>query len=296
MNSTMAPAAVFAIGGILLLLVILALVVCAVIAAVRYQRIGTLAGASVVILLGVLMVGLSTVKVEVQHGAAVENRWVPPAPPMPPPLPVVPQIEHGQERPLEGADRLAMVPAGPAPTKIEHVVGSSPSLTVTDLPEWRKNPPREGSIEQGWSKYVLSSQQFATVQEAEMELIQAVITDVRLGFEHHWPETKGWNPSRDDILSSGLVTEKVIETIPLKVGEFENTVYRVSWLVEFRPDTNQTLHARWYPVEAQRRSQWILGILAGTTGMLGVAAMMLRRRAQRSAEPAASRAEYPLAS
>lgn len=212
-------------------------------------------------------------------------------------------IGHSSHRPATQVQRAAMEPstptipstlAGPTPKKIEHLIGSSAPLAVAELPAWRKNPPREGSTEQGWSKYVLSSQQFATIEEAEAELFRTVIADVQSGFAHHWPETRGWVPTREDVISSSLITEKVIETFSLKVGEFENPVYRVSWLVQFRPEANQALHARWSPLEAERRSHWILGILAGATGLLGVAATMLRKRAQQSPEPAASGAEYPL--
>jgi hypothetical protein len=274
MNSTVAPQVMFSSMGVLLVIVVLLAGIALVVAAVRHGRILTLAIVSSVILLGVFMVGYT--KLEVQQGARVSSSIT--LVPSSPPLDSAQTVEPGPERPLAGADRLATTPSGPTPLKIEYIVGNGPALTVPELPEWRKNPPREGSTEQGWSKYVLSSQQFATVDEAEAELFQSVITDVKGGFEYHWPETKGWNPSRDDVVSSGLITEKVIETIPLKVGEFENPVYRVSWLVEFRPEANKALHARWMPLEAERRSRWILAGLAGITGLMGGTAVLLRRQ------------------
>lgn len=280
-NSSVSSAVIhqesFSVGGVLLLMLVVLIGIAAVIAAVRHKQIGTLAVVSALIVAAVFLVGFSATRVEVQQATTVISS------PMPP------QREHtlGPERPIEGADRLAAAPSGPTPLKIEYIVGSGPALTVPELPEWRRNPPREGSTDQGWSKYVLSSQQFATIDEAEAELFQSVITDVRHGFEYHWPETKGWTPSRDDVVSSGLITEKVIETIPLKVGEFENPVYRVSWLVEFRPEANNALHARWMPLEAERRSRWILAGLAGITGLMGGTAVLLRRqRPVRESEPA----------
>lgn len=173
-----------------------------------------------------------------------------------------------------------------SPGKIEHGVGYGPFQSVPELPEWRKNPPLEGSLEQGASRYVRVSRQYATVEEAEAELFQSLATDVQQGFTKHWPETQGWMPTRDDITSSGLIQEKVIESIPLKVGEFDNTVFRVSWLIEFRPESNKALHARWYPLEAERRSRWLLAALAGITGLMGGTAIVLRRQRVEAAPPA----------
>jgi hypothetical protein len=260
--------------GVLLVIVVLLAGLALVVAAVRHGRVLPLAIVSSVILLGVGVAGFTTMRVQQRPTVYNSITLVPSSPPLVP----APTVEPGPERPLIATDRLATAPSGPTPLKIEYIVGSGPALTVPELPEWRQNPPREGSTEQGWSKYVVSSQQFATVEEAEAELFQAVVPDVQGGFAYHWPETQGWVPTRDDIVSSGLITEKVIETIPLKVGEFENPVYRVSWLVELRPEANKALHARWFPREAERRSRWILAGLAGITGLLGGAAMMLRRQ------------------
>lgn len=282
-NSTVAPQVMFSSIGVLLLIVTLLVGFALVVAAVRHGRTLTLAIVSSVILLGVFMVGYT--KLEVRQGARVSNSIT--LVPSSPALVSAPTVEPRPERPLTGTDRLATTPSGPTPLKIEYIVGNGPGLAVPELPAWRQNPPREGSTEQGWSKYVVSSQQFATVEEAEAELFQSITTDVQAGFAYHWPETQGWVPTREDILSSGLITEKVIETIPLKVGEFENPVYRVSWLVEFRPEANKALHARWFPLEAERRSRWLLAGLAGITGLLGGTAMILRRqRPAISPEPA----------
>lgn len=275
MNSTAAPQVMFAPLGVLPLIVILLVGFALVVAAVRHGRIWTLAIISAAILVTVFMAGFVTMPVSVRRNATLAS-----APQLLPssPLPSAPQFEHVPEQPLTVDAAPSTVPNGLTPTKIEYIVGSGPALIVPELPAWRRNPPREGSTEQGWSKYVLSSQQFATVEEAEAELFQSITTDVQAGFTFHWPETQGWVPTRDDIFASGLITEKVIETIPLKVGEFENPVYRVSWLVEFRPEANKALHACWFPLEAERRSRWILAGLAGVTGLLGGTAMVLRRQ------------------
>jgi len=284
MNSTATPQVMFAPLGVLLLIVILLVGFALVVAAVRHGRIWTLVFISAAILGAVFMAGFLTMPVRVQQSATVAS--VPQLGP-PSPLSSAPQLEPASAQPLSIEAAPSTVPVGATPTKIEYIVGSGPALIVPELPAWRRNPPREGSTEQGWSKFVLSSQQFATVEEAEAELFQSITTDVQTGFTYHWPETQGWVPTREDIVASGLITEKVIETIPLKVGEFENPVYRVSWLVEFRPEANKALHARWFPLEAERRSRWILAGLAGITGLLGGTAMVLRRqRPAREPEPA----------
>ena len=177
----------------------------------------------------------------------------------------------------------ATTPPGPAPSKIQHVAGNSAPIEIPERPTWLKTPVSEGSLESGYGQYVLTSQQFATVDEAEAELFKTLTTDVQSGFAYHHPSTIGWVPTPEDIRVSGLIAEKVIETIPLKVGEHDATVQRVSWLIEFKPEANKALHARWYPLEAARRSKLYLSLLAGASALFGVSALALRRK---SAPPA----------
>ena len=174
------------------------------------------------------------------------------------------------------------------PTKIQFITGNSPPVEIPELPSWRKTPVHEGSLESGQSKYVLVSQQFATLEEAENELYQSLTTDVRSGFAFHHPSTQGWVPTHEDIRGCGLITEKVIETIPLQVGEFTTPVQRVSWLVEFKPASTRALLARWEPTEAERRSKLILSFLAGFSGVLGVSAIALRRSRDHAAPASAT--------
>ncbi len=178
--------------------------------------------------------------------------------------------------------------SGPAPQKIQYISGSNAPVEIEELPGWRKNPVNEGSVATGRSKYVLTSKQYASVEEAEDQLYHTLLKDVQTGFQYYWPETRGWSPTNADLASSGLIAEKIIETYPLKVGEFENTVYRVSWLVEFRPEVNHAIHASWYPIEAERRSKLVLSILAGISGFLGMSTLWLRRRRHASATETAS--------
>lgn len=262
-GSTITPHEMFATRGFLLLILVMLIGFRAVIAAVRHKRIGTLAVVSALIVAAFFVVGFSATSVRIEQTATATR--VPGPPSM-----------MSSEVPIARAKHVAATPSGPEPSKIEYIVGNGPGLPVAELPEWRKNPPQEGVS--GQSKYVLTSQQFATVDEAEAELFQSVTTDIQSGFGELWPQTRGWIPSRSDIESSGLITEKVVETIPLKVGEFETPVYRASWLVEFRPAVHEALQARWRPLEAERRSHWLLAGLAGITGLMGGTAILLRRQ------------------
>ncbi len=240
-----------------------------------FQRRDRVAGQMLVPLLmaGVCFGGVFAVHVwSTFSGSAMAT----PAIPEPPAVPGETSVtSHLATQPSASA-----TPTGPAPSQILFTTGNAKPIPIQELPGWRKNPPNEGDLNKGFSKYVLTSKQFATVEEAEAELFETLTADVQRGFAHHWPDTVGWVPTREDITQSGLITERVDETLTVKVGEFENPVHRVSWLVEFRPDTNQTLHARWYPLEAERRSKLILSALAGVAGLMGVAAMALRRRQQ----------------
>jgi len=174
---------------------------------------------------------------------------------------------------------------GPAPSKVQYITGNSAPIEIPELPGWCKNPPHEGTLGAGHAKYVLTSKQFATFDEAEVELSKSLIVDVQQSLNIGRSPASDWVPTPEDLRVCGLVTEKVIETIPLKVGEFDTSVQRVSWLVEFNPATHQAILARWQPNEAERRSKLILTILASVSGVFGVSAIALRRNRNRPAAP-----------
>jgi hypothetical protein len=119
---------------------------------------------------------------------------------------------------------------------------------------------------------------YATSEEAEAELNSLLAVDVQHSFTVGNSPAVGWSPTADDLRSSGLVTDKVIETVPMKVGEFDTTVQRISWLVEFNPASQLALLSRWQVDEAQRRSKLILSALAAISGVMGVSAFALRRK------------------
>ncbi len=169
-------------------------------------------------------------------------------------------------------------PPGPTPSQILYTTGNAQTIPIQELPGWRKNPPHEGTLGAGRAKYVLTSQQFATVEEAEAELFKSLTVDVQESFARYYSPAVGWTPTPEDLRLSGIIAERVVETFSVKVGEFENPVHRVSWLIEFDRDKSTVLLKRWEPIEAQRRSKLILLILAGASGVLGVTAMALRRR------------------
>ncbi len=174
-------------------------------------------------------------------------------------------------------DALNPPATGPTLSIIQYIAGNSAPIAIPELPAWRKNPPHEGTLGAGHCKYILTSQLFATPEEAEAELDKLLAVDVQQSFTVGNSPAVGWSPTADDLRMSGLVTEKVIETVPMKVGEFDTSVQRVSWLVEFTPASQQALLARWQPIEAQRRSKLILSVLAAISGIFGVSAFALRR-------------------
>ncbi len=169
-------------------------------------------------------------------------------------------------------------PTIPPSSAIQQIIGTNAPISVTDLPPWVKNPPHEGTLGAGYCKYAITSQLYATPEEAEAELNRQLAVDVQQSFTVGESPALGWSPTADDLRMSGLVTEKVIETVPMKVGEFDTTVHRVSWLVEFNPASQLALLSRWRPIEAQRRSKLILSVLAAISGTFGLSAFVLRRR------------------
>ena len=137
----------------------------------------------------------------------------------------------------------AVTPAGLAPGLIRYTAGNSYSIPILELPGWRKNPPHEGSLGAGRAKYVLTSQQFATVEEAEAELFKSLTVDIQESMAKSYSPAVGWTPTPEDLRLSGIIAERVVETFSVKVGEFENPVHRVSWLIEF--DSGKSALASW---------------------------------------------------
>ena len=240
-----------------------------IVAATRHGKVVQVVAALAVV--GILFFMTAFTSMEVQHPAtAIEQRPVPAS--------VTPT---GESSPLEVTASFVSpppAPNGPVPSQILYTTGNAQPISIQELPGWRKNPPHEGVLGAGRAKYVLTSQQFATVDEAEAELFQSLTADVQESFAKYHSPAVGWHPTHEDLHVSGIIAERVVETFSVKVGEFENPVHRVSWLIEFDHDKSTVLLKRWEPVEAQRRSKLILSILAGASGVLGVTAMALRRR------------------
>ena len=218
-------------------------------------------------LLALMFVGVSVKSPTVTMSTSIESSHSPQKITVTPELPTTPD---------------ATPPSGPTPSKIQYITGSSAPLEIQELPGWRKNPPHEGSLGAGRAKYVLTSQQFATVEEAEAELFKSLTVDIQESLAKYHSPAVGWTPTPEDLRLSGIIAERVVETFSVKVGEFENPVHRVSWLIEFDSGKSAVLLQRWEPIEAQRRSKLMLSILAGASGLLGVAALALRRRRNQS--------------
>ncbi len=256
-SSDMQPLPVFntqiAVVPLISLVLIGGAIIFGIVAAIRhgYGKVVLIGGA--VAIVGFFVVGFSSLKVHEQTRST--------------------NIQH-----VVSVTPIEATPTGPAPSLILYTTGNAQPISIQELPGWRKNPPHEGTLGAGRAKYVLTSEQFATVEEAEAKLFQSLTADVQESFaKYHSPAT-GWTPSPEDLRLSGIIAERVVETFSVKVGEFENPVHRVSWLIEFDHDKSTVLLQRWQPVEAQRRSKLILSILAGASGVLGVTAMALRRR------------------
>lgn len=230
-------------------------------------------GATVVVLagLGVVLAGLGLVGAVMLARTHVPvsvyaNAPLPIAEPTPA-LPISPPLNNAK----------STLPSPPS-SGIKHIIGSNAPISVTELPGWVKSPPHEGTLGAGYCKYVITSQLYATPEEAEAELNKQLAVDVQQSFTVGNSPAVGWSPTADDLQVSGLVTEEVIETVPMKVGEFDTSVQRISWLVEFKPASQLALLSRWQIDEAQRRSKLILSALAAASGVMGVSAFMLRRK------------------
>jgi hypothetical protein len=111
------------------------------------------------------------------------------------------------------------------------------------LPGWVTEPPSGDAA--GDRRYVVSSKQWATVEEAERELSEQLAADVRKHVAREQGRAGGWTPSFALLRQSGTITRRCHETTSLQVGEFTEPMYRVYWQVQSTPAVRDFFLASW---------------------------------------------------
>ena len=118
---------------------------------------------------------------------------------------------------------------------------------------------------------VLSSRQFATVEEAEAEVADATRERIMttISRQHGLPQT--WTLPDSVLADAQIIPRRHIETISRESGNVTFNVYRVWWEVAFTPEAMEQLEPVWKDQIVTSRL-WSLGDLAALLTLLAGAA------------------------
>lgn len=129
--------------------------------------------------------------------------------------------------------------------------------------------------------FAISSDPWATVEEAETELWGQLAEHAGSYFSVTHPQAAGWTPDPAVLQELDLVRDGVRETIPLEVGEHTVRVHQVHWLVEFPPELRERLFDAWRPVVVEQRLIRVGGALGVLTVLFALLTGLLRWRGRR---------------
>ncbi|QDU40575.1 hypothetical protein Mal4_49330 [Maioricimonas rarisocia] len=207
-------------------------------------------------------------------------------------LPTAAELENGATvldfRGDDASDKTGEIPVKDAkdkkpsgksevqPSIVEFNGGESVGRSLKELPSWVSEPTRfEEDRDRAW--VVLASGQFATIEEAEDDLYKQAVPELMTYLTREYPSMAGWQPSRELVRNSGVIARRVHQKRVLEVGEFEEPIHRVYWMLELRPGDREEFFAAWRP-EAVRHRLTVLGsIFGGLTLLLGGIAVVSRR-------------------
>ena len=147
-----------------------------------------------------------------------------------------------------------------------------PSIMQTVPPAWADSTVSGP----GGTQVVLSSERWATMEEAEQQVTEAVVQRATAYFHQEHPQWGNWSIPLT-ALEQAAVRQIVGESIDKDFGNgFKQKMYRVHVLLELTPEVRQRLYGSWSEQIVNRRLQ-ILGCLLGlVTLMLATAAGYFR--------------------
>jgi hypothetical protein len=142
------------------------------------------------------------------------------------------------------------------------------------------------------TRKVLTSDQWATVDEADAQLTTLAAAELSRYLAAEHPQAAGWVPDAGAIVQSGAVTRRVHETSTLPIGEFNPPLYRVYWQLELTPTVRDQLFEAWRPFAVSQRLVWLGAALGAATLLFAALAAILRFGGARPprARPALSKA------
>ncbi|MCA8995678.1 MAG: hypothetical protein KDA80_01790 [Planctomycetaceae bacterium] len=236
-------------------------------------------------LLAFVFVGYSTVRINHGPPSVVVNKFengaIRPEPPSPP---IAPEPgDHAIEPPGSSHSAKLLTPLSISET-VYRDNGSTVSRTgLSTLPPWIRS---ENTIEKfGDSVDIyLSSQQFATVDEARAQ-IWPVLRNELLEFSGV-DLTDGNFMSMEDALRLGIIQREADVTYPLELAGHTEEMHQVHWSTSIDGVTRELVLAQWKPAIVNQRLQHLAAGLGGATLLMGAGAFASRRRRKRAAQTA----------
>jgi hypothetical protein len=145
-----------------------------------------------------------------------------------------------------------------------------------ERPDWiRSSKMQDGDV----IKVVLSSKQYATIDEATEELVGAARTLLAQDFETVFHTTAAGILDLPLLeLKSLAVREQYVETIDRDFGNFFAPMHRVWWQLELSPQVRMRLREVWRTRVQETRTGTIVETLLAMTAALGVLSLITRKK------------------
>ena len=164
------------------------------------------------------------------------------------------------------------------PRPVEYIHAEVEDEPARELPDpvrtWSEYSVGGDDHENPTNVFVLSSKQYATVDEAEEQVRSAAIGKIREDFHRRHGDQGHW--TIPPALVQDAIRHRHVEPITHTTGTVDFEVYRVHTQVVIDPPLRAELHNVWREQISQRRL-WTLGCLLGfVTLIIGAGAAYLR--------------------
>jgi hypothetical protein len=200
-----------------------------------------------------------------------------PLPPQSPPH-AVPQQHLAEPSASQGSESAA-VDAARSPIEIlEKVYHDSGKLisqkSLQKVPEWTQEPAT--SLDHGSEQFLVTSQRFATIEEARAAASQALVSQLPSRMRNYSAELPEWMPTLEQIRAAGIIQRECEMTWPIEVGGFTEQVHQVCWQVALSAQSVSALNAAHRPILVQQRITVLAVALGAVTLLFGASALLLR--------------------
>ena len=210
----------------------------------------------VVLVLGYVVTGATT---SLRPHPAPANSMLPRLPVEPPKLddgasPTLDLSSEDDSKPATVAE-LVSESSPETPDKVEPKDSAD---AASGLPAWTKQQPNE----EGETRLVvLTSQQYATLDEAEQELLIKARSLLQEDFVNRSPDAGAWSIP-EQLVRTEAVRKSHVEPIARTSGVSAFRVFRVHWQMELSPTVRDALYPEWRSQVVDKRL-WSLGSLFG---------------------------------